>query len=390
MLTQWLTKLEPIHVAGTDEELEAVYRFRYTIYHEEYGRQLGNVDVERRWVSDPEDVASYTTILYAGSVDDMTGTVRLRHWKPGEIPEYDMREMSMDMIPDLGERYTAEIGRFMIRKSLRGRLLLASFARAAYDLLCGEQQTELSFCYCAPGLVHYYRKLGARPFGGRLVHTPDGMMVPLVSVVSDYDYFKRNGSPLAPLVKRHFGRGKRDPIPLAPYQHLFESDQGALEVDAEKIWGELQDAVGVEADFAPIFQSLPEPIVRQLTDKGFIIHIDEGALVTRKDHAEEEMYLILDGEFEVRDGEKRLAVMGKGELFGELAFFIPSHRRTASVKATTEGRVLAVRARTLRKLIESDPSTAAELLLRIGRVMAERLAAMTAQCRPDQPESEIL
>ena len=378
MLTQWLTKLEPIHVARTTEELEAVYRFRFTIYHEEFGRQLGNVDHERKWVSDPEDVKTYTTILYSGSLDDMTGTVRLRHWKPGEVPEYDAREMSMDLIPDLAERHTAEIGRFMIRKSRRGRLLLASFARAAYDLLCGEKQTELTFCYCAPGLVHYYRKLGARPFGGRLVHTPDGMMVPLVSVVSDHGYFKRNGSPLAPLVRRHFGRGKRDPIPLEPYRELFASDAGALEVDAEKIWDELQDAVAVEEDFAPIFQSLPEPIVRRLTDKGFIIKVDKGALVTREDHAEEEMYLILDGEFEVVHSNRRLLSLGKGELFGELAFFIPSHRRTASVKAVTGGRVLAVRARTLRKLIESDPATAAQLLMRIGTVMAERLAAATA------------
>ncbi len=378
MLTQWLTKLETIRVARTTEELEAVYRFRYTIYHEEFGRQLGNVDHERRWVSDPEDVASYTTILYSGSTGDVTGTVRLRHWQPGEIPEYDVREMSLDLIPDLAERHTAEIGRFMIRKSLRGRLLLASFARAAYDFLCGEQQTELTFCYCAPGLVHYYRKLGARPFGGRLVHTPDGMMVPLMSVVSDHDYFKRSGSPLASLVKRHFGRGKRDPIPLEPYRHLFEADAGALEVDAEKIWDELQYEVAVEEDFAPIFRSLPEPIVRQLTEKGFIIQVAAGALVTREDHAEEEMYLILEGEFEVLHGDQRLAVMGKGELFGELAFFIPTHRRTASVKALTDGRVLAVRARTLRKLVESDPATAAQLLLRIGTVMAERLAAATA------------
>ncbi len=204
-------------------------------------------------------------------------------------------------------------------------------------------------------------------------------MVPLVSVVSDHGYFKRNGSPLAPLVKRHFGRGKRDPIPLAPYRHLFEGDAGAIEVDAENIWGELQDAVGGEEDFAPVFRSLPEPIIRQLTEKGFIIHVDEGALVTREDHADEEMYLILDGEFEVLRGDRRLNLMGKGELFGELAFFVPSHRRTASVKAVTGGRVLAVRARTLRKLNASDPATAAELLLRIGTVMAERLAAATAE-----------
>ncbi len=387
MLTQWLTKLEPIHVATTREELDAVYRFRYSIYYEEYGRQIGNPDHERRMVTDPHDEADFSTILYSGSPDDITGTVRLRHWKPGEIPEYDLREMSMDLIPDIEHRHVAEIGRFMIRRSLRGKLLLASFARETYDLLCGRQMSELTFCYCAPGLINYYRKLGARPFGGRLVHTPDGMMVPLVSVLSDHEYYKRNGSPLAPLVKRHFGRGKRPIIDLTPYRHLFESDTGSLELDEEKIWGELQEVVTEEEEESPFLESLPEGLMKKLTQKGFIINVDAGALVLREGYGEEEMYLILDGVFEATAGDKRLALMGKGELFGEVAFFMPGHRRTATVSAVTDGRVLALRGRTLRQLIDAEPAVAAQLLLRIGAVMAQRLAAGAQKTENDaEPE----
>lgn len=388
MLTQWLTKLEPIHVATTREELDAVYRFRYTIYYEEYGRQIGNPDHERRFVTDPHDEADFSTILYSGTPEDITGTVRLRHWRPGEVPEHELHEMSMDMLPGIEQRHTSEIGRFMIRRSLRGRLLLASFARESYDLLCGKHESELSFCYCAPGLINYYRKLGARPFGGRLVHTPDGMMVPLVSVLSDYEYYKRNGSPLAPLVKRHFGRGKRAVIDLAPYRDLFESDSGSLELDSEKIWDELQEAVTEEDHEAPFLESLPEPLMRKLTQKGFIINVDAGALVLREGYGEEEMYLILDGVFEAAAGERRLALMGKGELFGEIAFFVPGHRRTASVKAVTEGRVLALRGRTLRQLIDAEPAAAAQLLLRIGGVMAQRLAAGAQKANDDDDEGE--
>ncbi len=375
MLTQWLTRLEPIHVATTREELDAVYRFRYTVYYEEYGRQIGNPDHERRMVTDPHDEADFSTILYSGTPDDVTGTVRLRHWTPGEVPEHELHELSMDLIPDVSERHTAEIGRFMIRKSLRGNLLLAAFARRTYDLLCGEKGSELAFCYCAPGLVHYYRKLGARPFGGRLVPTPDGMMVPLVSVLSDHDYYRRSGSPLAPMVRRHFGRGKRPAVDLEPYRHLFENESAAIELDAEKIWGELQQAVTEESEAAPFLQSLPEPLVKRLTEKGFILQVAAGTLITREGYGEEEMYLILDGLFEAVHGDRRLALMGRGELFGEIAFFVPGHRRTASVNAVTAGRVLALRGRTVRQLIEAEPALAAQLLLQIGRVMAERLIA---------------
>lgn len=118
MLTKWLTKLEPIRKVTTREELEAVFRFRYTVYWEEYGRSLGETDHENRWVFDEHDEKDYTTILYSGSLDDMTGTVRLLHWEPGKVPGPEFDELSMDLFPAIEERYTAEIGRFMIRKSL--------------------------------------------------------------------------------------------------------------------------------------------------------------------------------------------------------------------------------------------------------------------------------
>ena len=49
-------------------------------------------------------------------------------------------------------------------------------------------------------------------------------MVPLLSIVSDHDYYKRVGSPLAPMVRRHFGPGKREPIDVEPYLPLFDPD----------------------------------------------------------------------------------------------------------------------------------------------------------------------
>jgi CRP-like cAMP-binding protein len=379
MLKQWLTKLEPVHRVTSREELEAVFRFRYTVYYEEYGRSLGLVDHENKWVWDEEDESEFTSILYTGSLEDMTGTVRVRHWPPGQVNEHVKHELSMDVLPDIEHRHTGEIGRFMIRKSLRGRLLLAAFARETYDLLAGEKGTELVFCYCAPGLVHYYRKLGARPFGGRLVPTPDGAMVPLVSIISDHDYYKKAGSPLAPLVRRHFGRGKREPIDPEPYLHLFESEAQPVEVDPEQVWDALQSAVVEEGEDSSSFaDSLPEPILKKLTQRGFIINVTAGTLVTRQDYGEEEMFLILDGVFEARDGERLLRLMEIGELFGELAFFLPGHRRTASVYAVSDGRLLALRGKTLRDLIDSDPKAAAHVLLRIGRVMAERMATDTA------------
>ena len=140
-----------------------------------------------------------------------------------------------------------------------------------------------------------------------------------------------------------------------------------------------------EPEESLFLHSLPESVISLLTKKGFIIQVTAGTLVTREDFGEEEMYLVLDGEFEAIRGERRLRLMGKGELFGEIAFFVPGHRRTASVRAVTDGRLLAVRARTLRQLIDSDPATAAQLLVRIGAVMAGRLVSGSEPAAAEGP-----
>ena len=62
------------------------------------------------------------------------GTVRLRHWRAGEVPEHDFEELSMDRIPEIAARHTAEIGRLMVRRSVRGKMLVASMVRASYEL----------------------------------------------------------------------------------------------------------------------------------------------------------------------------------------------------------------------------------------------------------------
>jgi hypothetical protein len=360
MFTSWLTKFEPVHIARTLQEREAIYRFRYQVYYEEFGRELGDPDHQRRWVMDPEDETPFTTLLYTGTPDAVTGTMRLRHWPAGQVPEHDVHELSLKRVPGFEARVVAEIGRLMIRPTLRGQLLLAAMARFGYGVICGEYGAELAFCYCSPGLVHYYRKLGFRPFGGPLVRAPDGIMVPLMNVLSDLPFYRREKSPLTAVIKQHFGRGKRPTLPLDPYLPLFEEANPPVELRAERIAPALQAA---KVDAA---------IVETLARKGILIRVEPEVLMTREGFGEEEIYLILDGSFDVLVGDRRIRTMEAGEVFGELAFFLPDHRRTATVRARTRGTVLMLRGRTLRKLMEKEPKAAARVLLEVGIRTAQR------------------
>ena len=97
MLANLFTKLKAVHVATTQPEREAIYRFRYRIYVEELHRELGGVDHEKRMVTDAEDDKAYSHHFYAGSIDDIEGSVRLRVWAPGEMPPAFSKKLSMHL-----------------------------------------------------------------------------------------------------------------------------------------------------------------------------------------------------------------------------------------------------------------------------------------------------
>jgi CRP-like cAMP-binding protein len=103
--------------------------------------------------------------------------------------------------------------------------------------------------------------------------------------------------------------------------------------------------------------------------------IPRGELLTEKGLAQQELFVILSGVFEVYDGERRLRVLGPGEVIGEVAFFGTAGRRSASVSAASDGQVLVLRRHFLDELREHEPAVAAEVLFELARALADRMVA---------------
>jgi hypothetical protein len=144
--------LDQVHIADCEEEREAVFRFRYSVYVEELGRKLGNADHVRRRVHDDEDDRPYTTLLYtADDEGSLTGTIRVRHWRPGEVPEKDDSTFSMERFEGLSELGTAEVGRLMIKPDRRGQLGLVAIACALYQLAATELAVDVASSTARPG-----------------------------------------------------------------------------------------------------------------------------------------------------------------------------------------------------------------------------------------------
>ena len=79
-----------------------------------------------------------------------------------------------------------------------------------------------------------------------------------------------------------------------------------------------------------------------------------------------DFYLILDGEAEVVAGDERLASLGPGDHFGELAV-IDGEPRSATVRATTHLRALRLVADDFQRLLQTTPELAYRILVEAVR-----------------------
>lgn len=101
---------------------------------------------------------------------------------------------------------------------------------------------------------------------------------------------------------------------------------------------------------------------------------NDGEVIIRQGEAGNFMYEILDGRVEVlqeRDEKEiRLAVLAKGDFFGEMAIF-EREVRSATVRALGEVRVLTVDKKILLRRISEDPSLALRILERMSHRIRE-------------------
>ena len=136
------------------------------------------------------------------------------------------------------------------------------------------------------------------------------------------------------------------------------------------------EILGVLAD-SPFLSALPPKAANRLASTATVRTFDPGAVIV--DEASTEamtMWVILDGEAEVRKGDRVVTTVGKGVHIGEMALFADSGSpRTAGVFAKTTVRAFRVAKWDLIPLVEAHPDVAMAVI----RDLARRLERTTAE-----------
>ena len=99
----------------------------------------------------------------------------------------------------------------------------------------------------------------------------------------------------------------------------------------------------------------------------------DGDIVCQQDTSGQEMYLVKEGKVTVYIDESPMALLGPGEIFGEISLFY-NVNRSATVKATSKEARIGVLSRDgLEGLFRQNQPYASELIYRLYKILPERL-----------------
>ncbi|MFM8514971.1 MAG: Crp/Fnr family transcriptional regulator [Actinomycetota bacterium] len=140
---------------------------------------------------------------------------------------------------------------------------------------------------------------------------------------------------------------------------------------------------------SPLFAALDDEGARALRETLVEKHVLKGQILFEEGEPGDRLYVILDGKVKLGhsspDGrESLMAVLGPGEMFGELSLFDPG-KRAATATALTDASVLELSNEQLMPWLAGRPEVAAALLQALARRIRRTNEAMADLVFSDVP-----
>ena len=372
-----MKQISDIQVARSDEDRERIFRFRYDVYVTEMGKSPAEADHQKKIIRDELDEDAH--LLYAEDEGQIVGTVRLNCRSKKKFPDvWEQRYDIEKFAPSFGD-HISMTSRMMVARDYRGSSVPAALVGAVYSA-GREMSSKFDFCNCAPSLLEFYEQIGFRRFTDGFVDEDNGYHVPLVMVVRDTQYLRQVRSPLY-RVARNF---EHEPETGVWFQETFPSHAGIANSrtrNTEEFWKQLSDQLAdPPTECIPLFESLSDKEVSNFLRSGTVLSLQPGDRIIRQGDVGDEMYIILSGVAEAvsrkEDQEHSLAIMSKGQIFGEVAF-ISTAVRSADVNALTEMQVLIISKGFLTRAMRKQPEISAKVLFNLSLILAQRLRDRT-------------
>jgi GNAT superfamily N-acetyltransferase len=349
--------------ATTPDEIAAVQRLRYAVYVEEMDRYHDVAGADDGRFAEPED--AYSWIFYARDGADVVAATRMTWGGAGfserQIDQYQLAPFLAELPAEMmavGERNT-------VLPAYRGTGVLEELVRP-FEPLSSRHDIRVVFGCCEPHLLSLYLKMGQQTYASHNFNSPSaGYLIPLVSFVPDVDALRGVGQATAPgrlpaCIEAVLARGGsvRSEVLSAPEDYWSEIRRTLDELDAQRV---------------SVFDGFTDDEAKRCIARSTIIECTAGDRVLKRGGTARNVFVVLDGTLNVRDGDTIVNVLTAGDVFGEFAFLL-ERPRSFDVDAVADGtRILSLSEGALRRMITEDATIAAKLLLNLSKMLCVKL-----------------
>jgi hypothetical protein len=226
---------------------------------------------------------------------------------------------------------------------------------------------RVQFGACEPHLLSLYLGRGRRTYSTKNINTPEaGYLIPLVA-------FPQGPEALRGVGPRTGSDGMADCV-----EQILTGGGGAvmspLMTSTDDYVLHLRGAMHeIEAQNISAFHAFTDEEVERCLARSNVIECANGDRVLKKGGAAHNIFVVLDGTLEARDGEKVVGVIRTGEVFGEMAFLLERPRTLDVYAASDSVRVLSLSESIIRAMVAEDPAVAAKLLFNIAKMLCVRI-----------------
>jgi CRP-like cAMP-binding protein len=182
------------------------------------------------------------------------------------------------------------------------------------------------------------------------------------------EHFQRIGSPL-----QFYTPGPESVGLASKLRALVRSGPIRRMEGGEEPWEDIYRTLReLPGDRESLFHGLTEDEVQAILGSSFLLEVRKGDRVIRRGQITRTVFFVVQGRLEVREGDRTLATLERGDVFGEVAFL--TGQRISDVHAIEDGvRIVGMSEKALWQLIESHTREAALFLLNLSTALARKL-----------------
>ena len=222
---------------------------------------------------------------------------------------------------------------------------------------------------CEPNLFSLYKRLGCRPIGPVHNSPSGGYRVPMLGI-PDKDLFIECKSPAMPLFKNvDWAAGE----PMRQWYQNLLSEKGPIEVGVSfyKASKEADD----EADHAILTDGLSTKGKAAFLKNAMTIQCKEGDILAREHDGGRAFGVVRQGLVEAVQGDTTVALLGEGDVFGEIASVLDMNRSADLVAATSDTEVILFSVSAIKRL--KDDADKAMVWQNLAQLLARKVLATT-------------